>query len=312
MSSVIWFVCLAWCFFSLVMCKKLTHEDCLSLFKIVDENDTQGLEDFLKRTKHFGKKSLNLVRCKRDCFNPWLVAVDGGPLLMVEMLIASCDEETIKSVDSEKYNAIHFAARTGSSKVLQALLAADVNPNAVANDKCTALIIASANGHTEFVQTLLPKTTPVILNHRTNETSQCMNALFAACQADSPEIAKMLLEKGADIYSVDSKERYVLERTILSRPNAKCIDVLLKFIDKKSDDVVVFSDCIIKGISAAIVENNNELRKILDAMLLSRNITHDIIIPPNVPIPTSTAKKLAELYLINQEILNGGISFFIF
>ena len=45
-----------------------------------------------------------------------------------------------------------------------------------------------------------------------------MNALFAACQADSPEIVQMLFEKGANVYSIDSEKRYVFE---LSKPDAK-------------------------------------------------------------------------------------------
>lgn len=258
------------------------------------------MEAFPQKQKYFNNKSMELTRCKRDSFNPWLVAADGSPVKMVQMLIGACKKETIDSVDSFKYNAIHFAVRTGSADVLQALPTAGIDPNGVGNDKCTALLIACINGNAQFVEKLLEAVTPQTLNHQASVKYQCKNALFAAVQNDRLGIVKMLLEKGANPYLQNDAGFYAQENAINYQPNSSTIYVLIGYLDKNSGNLIAFSSCRTGGIRAEIVKKSEHLNKVL----INHNVTHDIAIPPNVPVSLLLAYKLAKFYPINRPILD--------
>ena len=289
--------------FTLVICRKVTYQECVSLFELVDADDTEKLNQFLKNTNHFNSKSMNLVGCKRDGFNPWHVAVDGGPLPLIQLLIDACDNESLQSVDSLKYNAIHFAARTGHPDLLEVLLLCGVDANAIAGDSCTALAIAATNGHTTFVQILLSVTTPATLNYQMNEKYQRKNALFAACINGYSEIATLLLEKGANPYLKNSFGQCVLESTILHYPYASTINVLMSYLKVNPGDILMFVECVTRAISAAIATRKHILATRLDDLLQAHDITHDILIPKDASIPDEISQSLVDLYPINRSLL---------
>ena len=104
---------------------------------------------------------------------------------------------------SDKNAKLIQASEKGNFADVQAVLTdgADINATEVREDSgvfvrgLTALMMASANGHTEIVKLLLGKGAEVNVKN----TDDGVTALFMASANGHTEIVKLLLDKGADV-----------------------------------------------------------------------------------------------------------------
>ncbi len=79
------------------------------------------------------------------------------PCTDVLALLLRHQPSIINAAGSGNRSALHFAASSGLLANVQLLLDASADIDAVANDGCTALILASANGHASVTRALLAR-----------------------------------------------------------------------------------------------------------------------------------------------------------
>ena len=106
--------------------------------------------------------------------------------------------------------ALHLAAETGHSPIVQLLLEASVDKDAADQHGSTALRLAAENGHSEVAKLLLEAgASKGALDHHG------MTALHWAALFGHSEVVKLLLQVGADKGVADSKGRLPLDLAIL-------------------------------------------------------------------------------------------------
>eukprot|EP00598_Pedospumella_elongata_P014451 CAMPEP_0185012298 /NCGR_PEP_ID=MMETSP1098-20130426/98228_1 /TAXON_ID=89044 /ORGANISM="Spumella elongata, Strain CCAP 955/1" /LENGTH=906 /DNA_ID=CAMNT_0027541353 /DNA_START=82 /DNA_END=2803 /DNA_ORIENTATION=+ len=110
------------------------------------------------------------------------------------------------------YNALHYAAFNGHKDVIQELLNAGADVNAVTTDNYSAFMLATLGGFTEVVEMLLQTTQPD-LTVTTKDESQPHNGLTClhlAVMSGNNDIVFMLLSQGANAKAVTNMGYSVL------------------------------------------------------------------------------------------------------
>ncbi|XP_041073393.1 ankyrin repeat and SOCS box protein 3 isoform X3 [Carcharodon carcharias] len=98
----------------------------------------------------------------------------------------------LKTFEGE--TALHLAAKCGHLKIVQILLKAGADPNAVTNENITPLFLATEKGHIAVARTLLRHGARINGPH-----SACLwSVLHQAAYQEHLDILMLLLEKGAD------------------------------------------------------------------------------------------------------------------
>eukprot|EP01032_Pedospumella_encystans_P008063 gene8063-9610_t len=110
------------------------------------------------------------------------------------------------------YNALHYAAFNGHKEVIQELLNAGADVNAVTTDNYSAFMLATLGGFTEVVEMLLQTTQPD-LSITTKDDSQPHNGLTClhlAVMSGNNDLVFMLLSHGANAKAVTNMGYSVL------------------------------------------------------------------------------------------------------
>lgn len=98
-------------------------------------------------------------------------------------------------------NALHVAAENGKKDIVESLLNAGAQINAIAaSSKNTALILAASNEHEGVVKLLLSKGADVAMKNMYGTT-----ALHESALASSLPVLKLLIDNNADVNEVNNK-----------------------------------------------------------------------------------------------------------
>ncbi len=159
-----------------------------------------------------------------DKLTPLLLAVDKGfAKCVVELVKAGAD---INRTDCDQYDetAVIKAARKGFPKCLSALLTSDkqrsrVNVNKTDKDGATALIRASARGHSECVD-MLVKAKAIVNIAETKRWT----ALMLAAMEGHTDCVRKLIKAGACVDMVNTNQATAL---MLAVQKASCVSLLL-------------------------------------------------------------------------------------
>ncbi|XP_048391672.1 ankyrin repeat and SOCS box protein 3 isoform X3 [Stegostoma tigrinum] len=116
-------------------------------------------------------------------------------LRCLKLLIhAASSAQCIDLKTFEGETALHLAAKCGHLKIVQILLKAGANLNAITNENVTPLFLATEKGDIAVIKTLLKHGARINGPH-----SACLwSVLHQAAYQEHLEILKLLLEKGAD------------------------------------------------------------------------------------------------------------------
>jgi ankyrin repeat protein len=122
---------------------------------------------------------------------PLIAAAQNGHVDVVTLLAANHANLDQLSKTQYKQNALHLAAKFGHTAVIEALLKAGADVNALEGSNSTALMYASYNGHLEAVDLLIKH--GIELNVRDNGGK---TALYMANQQNHPDIAALISTAG--------------------------------------------------------------------------------------------------------------------
>lgn len=95
-------------------------------------------------------RGINLDAKSGNGDNALMIAAYKGNLPAVETLLAKG-----ASVNRPNWTALHYAASSGATKIVELLLRAGANPNALSPNKTTPLMMAAGGGHASTVKLLL-------------------------------------------------------------------------------------------------------------------------------------------------------------
>lgn len=117
-----------------------------------------------------------------------MIAASKGDMKLLDLLLAN-GAKTDPSNGKNTWTALHYAALEGKLPVLERLLTAGANINAVTPNLSDALMLAARNGHTDIVQRLLK--TPIELDRRNDRG---LTAEEWARSKGNTKIAKLIAE----------------------------------------------------------------------------------------------------------------------
>lgn len=100
--------------------------------------------------------------------------------------------ESGAKVEQDGWTALHYAAYSGHSQIAALLLDHSADPDAIALNGATPLMLAAANGFIDVVRELMKQ--PLSLNVRGSEG---LTALGLALRANNTDIAALLRKAGA-------------------------------------------------------------------------------------------------------------------
>ncbi len=184
----------------------------LSYFKNLFKNDKKIMSYELtfvlkkgrkKNQKEYERIVLDLLETKKwydikDNHN-FLVAKVGNTKIVEALIKAGVD---VNAVNNDGLTALWVAARNGHTETVEALIraGADVNAvNAVNNDGLTALWLAARNGHTKIVEALIKAGVDVNAVNNDGNT-----ALTLAAMNGHTETVEALIREGANVNAVNN------------------------------------------------------------------------------------------------------------
>jgi ankyrin repeat protein len=122
-------------------------------------------------------------------------------LPLVEKLLEKTDHAQLNALDLDGDTALIMASITGKSQMVPQLIRQGADPNIQNKNGCTALFLAAAKGNLEIVNQLLELgKAEVDLAERTNDSP-----LLIACQEGYLEVARALIDHGADVNYQNNK-----------------------------------------------------------------------------------------------------------
>jgi ankyrin repeat protein len=133
----------------------------------------------------------------------------------------------VNVADKDGKTALMTATAKGHTEMAKLLLEKGTNVDVAKNDGKTALMVASANGHTEVVKLLLEKGAKVNATDKEGFT-----ALMLASFAGHIEMVKLLMGNGADVNVINR------DRTALELASSKGHTEVVKLLREKSASTV--------------------------------------------------------------------------
>ena len=168
---------------------------------------------------------------------------------------------------------LHVAAQRGHLEVVDLLLAAGADPTIKDEEDRTPLLLAIKGNYGEVASSLVKAgadpNTPYV-----DDNGDSHNLLFDAIMVENDEFAKLLIEKGADIYFADEKK----VNTLLQASHRGLKDVVEALLNshaasgKKSGYVDEASDEGVTPLIASASEGHPEITKLLIAAKANINV----------------------------------------
>ena len=140
-----------------------------------------------------GQKEETQGNTPRPCPAMW-----EDPAVCQVLIDAGTDIET---KDDLGRSPLHWACRSGALAVVKMLVKAGAEVRVTDNDGDTCLTLAAYFGHTETVHYLV-NFPEVDVNHKDTDSH---TALFLAADQNHPDVAKVLIDAGADIEATDEE-----------------------------------------------------------------------------------------------------------
>ncbi len=175
-----------------------------------------------------GKFDVNHVFSLYGKLTLLMIAAENGHASVVEVLLKA--EANVNAVDSKGFTPLHVAAENGHASVVEVLLKAKANVNAVGSEGWTPLHVAAENGHASVVEVLLKAEA----NVNAVGIEGCTPLHFAAGNGHV-DIVNLLLEKGANVNAVD---RYGKTPLDYAEGYAKNQDVVKALLDARGGSFV--------------------------------------------------------------------------
>jgi ankyrin repeat protein len=183
----------------------------------------------------------------------------------LEKLVQMLAEGTVQDDDPhvDGVTALHVAAQAGHLPCVELLLENDADPTVKDDEGRTPLLLAIKGNYGEVASALVragaDPSTPYV-----DDDGESHDLLFDAIMVENEEFAKLLIEKGADIYHKDEKK----VSTLLQASHRGLSDVVKMLLEKnaangKSEYINEASDEGITPLTAAASEGHTEVVKIL-------------------------------------------------
>lgn len=164
-----------------------TTEGDTTLHEAVRSGNTAIVQILIDKKRKEGDKALaTYVNAKTDYYTALLIAAIDGNRDIVEILLnARADTE---AVDENEGTALHCAAQLKHIEIVKTLIAHNVNINAQNIEKDTALMIATRYGNTDVVQMLLDAGANTEIKNKYGNT-----ALDDAIRCDQPGALRLIV-----------------------------------------------------------------------------------------------------------------------
>jgi ankyrin repeat protein len=186
-------------------------------------------------------------------------------LRIPEKLVKMLEEGTVQDDDPhvDGVTALHVAAQAGHLPCVELLLENGADPTIKDDEGRTPLLLAIKGNFGEVASALVragaDPSTPYV-----DDDGESHDLLFDAIMVENEEFAKLLIEKGADIYHKDEKK----VSTLLQASHRGLSDVVKMLLEKnaangKSEYINEASDEGITPLTAAASEGHTEVVKIL-------------------------------------------------
>jgi ankyrin repeat protein len=140
---------------------------------------------------HLMEKGADVNATGKQGINPLIAAAMNGHADMVALLAAQNINVDQLSGLQYKENALHLAARNGYTEVIEELLKAGADVNALEGTNSTALMYAAYNGHLETVELLLKEGAELNVRDEGGYT-----ALYWANRQNHTDIAALISAAG--------------------------------------------------------------------------------------------------------------------
>ncbi len=164
----------------------------------------------------------------------------------------------VNTPDEDGYTALHWASQNGHIEVVKLLIASGSNSSLVDKDGFFALEIACNNGHTQVVKFLLEN------GADPNQGRDGFTALHSASGYCHSEIISMLIAHGANVNANDNTyggEEVWIPLHWAAQEN--CLDVAKILIENGADINALTNPNGLSPLDIAIMENNIAFAKLL-------------------------------------------------
>ena len=179
-------------------------------------------EGYSEITKVLLSADANPNAAKDDGWTALMAAAQEGHAEVAKALLSA--DANLNAATNDDWTALMVATQEGHAEVAKVLLSANANPNAAKDDGITALMVAAIHGHSKVAKVLLSaganpntvKNSATALTLAKQETSnpsifdralinaingangEGLTALMFAAQEGHAEVAKVLLDNGAN------------------------------------------------------------------------------------------------------------------
>ncbi|KAK9735275.1 hypothetical protein RND81_04G195400 [Saponaria officinalis] len=188
-----------------------------------------------------------------DGVTPLLSAVAAGALACLELLIQANANVNICAGGA---TPLHIAADIGSADIINCLLKAGADPNAVDEDGQNPIQVAAARGNRSAVEILFPSSTPVqsihnwsvdgIIEYMQSETQRQEDlgrSLKEANLTDNKDAQKQALpEVSPEAKKKASEEKSQADNAFKRKDFASAIDAYTRAIDQDPTDAALYSN----------------------------------------------------------------------
>mmetsp|Transcript_21278 Transcript_21278/g.31554 ORF Transcript_21278/g.31554 Transcript_21278/m.31554 type:complete len:881 (+) Transcript_21278:97-2739(+) len=162
-----------------------------------------------------------------DGLTPLMNAAENGDVECIKNLIEGVDADYLNLFSKTGFSALIIASAHGHKDAVETLFKAGADPNAVSEEnQVTALMYAAASGHTEVMKVLIDNKADLHFLHSNGGT-----ALLEAATGGEPDAMEVLLEAGANYNFLDSDGVTPL-MAVASQGNVKGQELVLERLKK--------------------------------------------------------------------------------
>ncbi|KAM9313225.1 cortactin-binding protein 2 [Gastrophryne carolinensis] len=144
-----------------------------------------------------------------------------GNVTLLSMLLNE-EEQDLNHLHKDGYTALYSAAANGHTDCVKLLLTSGAQVDATVSNGFTALCAAAAQGHTQCAEVLLS------YNADVNYADGGQSPLYLACKNGNIELAKLLLDSGAD-RSIATSNGWTPVHAAADKGNSDCLNLLMYY-----------------------------------------------------------------------------------